>query len=1067
MIRLRVLALALALFGVLRGDAAPPLVVDFELNAGGFTPSSATSWKWGPPTNGPGAAHSGTQVWGTNLTSTTYSTSENAVLTSGPIDLSGVAGQAIVIHWWQYLVTEEGFDWGYVEVSKDSGGTWEAIFGPRSGVVNDVWTQHTATLDPSYAVATFLISIRLVSDAVASEGGFFVDDLRLTSAPLTPAVPSQDFEGGDGGYVASGTNSSWAYGTPVSAPGGAFSGASAWATNLDGLYNASEDSALTSPAFDLSGFAGKLLIVSWRQFLDTEEGYDFAHVEVSKDNGATWAAAQAAESGPVNIVGWTRRQATVDASYATAGFRLRFRLGADETYQFDGWAIDDVAVFATAALFPAGGDFTKSTAPNIPIAFSKVDFTAHYSDPDGGVLTAVTVLQLPANGTLQLAGAAVTAGQSIPADSLAALSYVPPADVSGTETFTWSASNFFGPSAPATVTLSILTPVPKIVIVKDPAAQTVNPATPVTFGVTAVSSLALTYQWRKNQAPISNATGPSFTLNSAAEADEGDYDVVVTNSSPDEVTSAAATLSVNDPVTFNQHPTSASVDEGQSVTLSVDATGTGRLDYQWLKGSTPIPDATFSSLKIVDAKESDTGDYRCVVTNVVGSKTTNPATVTVQLKPRIVTPPISRGIITNGQVTFVVQAGGAGPFTYQWLKDGVEIPGATAPTLVLAKLLTTNEGQYSVRVTNAVGETESAAARLQVFEWKQVAGTYQDVLEHREPVGAATSPFPGRLTATVTKLGIVSGRLEYLGLTYRFVSKFNSELIVERQIKRTGQSPLGVRLDLDPSTLSLAARVSHTETAGAFVSDGKLPLHRYHAQKNIAPQQGRYTVLLQRAQGAPGPDAPAYLIAKVSAAGNVVFTGKLPDGETAACGAVAQFTGRVAFYRPLYAHNLVFAGELSGRLNLPLTSAALEVDGDLAWRKPQQKPSKPLPDAFLATIEAIGSRYVPPAPRQTVIAFPQDKDLLDLDISGPLPGSPLQRWVRLSPANKFAPVPASAENIRFDLVLSTGRVKGAFTEPASRKLLPFEGVVLQAQDQIGGMLLHKTTPGTFLMVPVP
>src|SRR5207248_2122935 len=173
----------------------------------------------------------------------------------------------------------------------------------------------------------------------------------------------------------------------------------------------------------------------------------------------------------------------------------------------------------------------------------------HYSDPDGGVLTAITVLQLPVNGTLKLSGSAVTAGQSIPAGNLASLSYEPALDASGVETFTWSANNFFGPATAATVSLNILVPSPQIVIIKDPESQAVNPGAPVTFSVTAISTLPLTYQWRKDGTPINTATAATFNIPSAAESDEGDYDVIVTNSA-DQTTSGAATLSVNDPVNF-------------------------------------------------------------------------------------------------------------------------------------------------------------------------------------------------------------------------------------------------------------------------------------------------------------------------------------------------------------------------------------------------------------------------------------------------------------------------------------------------------------------------------------
>lgn len=1066
MIHCRTFVFLIAMLGALRAFATSlPLVENFEQTSGDFIASSSASWKWGVPVAGPTAAHSGTQAWGTNLTSASYSSGEDAVLTSPEYDLSGYAGKAIVVHWWQWLVSEAGFDEARVEVSRDSGGTWETVFGPRSGVVDAAWTQHTVLLDPSYATAHFQIRFRLTSDDFPSQGGFFIDDLRLSAAALTEAAPLQDFELGNGGYVASGANSTWAYGTPVSAPGAAYSGTGAWATNLNGFYNANEDSVLTSPAFDLTGSAGKLLILSWRQFFETEEGFDFGTVEISNDNGVTWALAPADEtlSGPVSATGWMRRQCFVDASYATAGFRIRFRLNADDTYQFDGWAIDDVAIFAASGLFPSTGAFSKAAPQNNPIVFSKADFTSHFSDPDGGELAEIMIVQLPASGTLKLGAATVTVGQSIPVNGLGTLSYVPVTDSSGVESFRWSARNFFGSSAAGTVSLAILTPTPRVVITSAPLSQVVNPGAPVTLSVTAVSSLPLTFQWRRNLTPIANATGATYTIPAAAEIDEDSYDVIVSNAT-ESVTSSAAIVSVNDPVSVIAQPLSTFVNEGDSITLAVHATGTGRLDYQWWKDSAPIPDATFATLKIAEAKAADQASYRCVVTNIVGPVSTDAAIVTIRLQPRILVHPISRGVVVNGKVKYKVEVEGFGPFTYQWLKDGIEIPGATGAVLVLDHLLSTNAGSYSVRVGNGIATVESDPATLQVFVWDAVKGNYQDVLERQEPLGADETPFPGRLTVAITRGGRFTGTLEYLGRKHRFRGGFNSELAAQKIIPQANQPSLTLDLQLDAETLTLGASVTQEVGGVSIRSEGLLPRHRYIRQVNPAPEAGRYTVLLQPAEDLAVPAAPGFLVAKVNSAGHLRVSGKLPDGRNIACGAYVHSTSRVAIYQRLYLSDLTSAGELSGRLALPATPLDPLVDGGLVWRKPRQKSAAILTGPFLADIGVIGSRYRAPVLNQAVIVLPEGKDLLDLRITDLIPATELQRWVHLTPGNVFLADPKSGERIGFSVARRNGLLHGTYTDPLMKKRYRLLGVALQAQGMFGGMVLQEV-PGTFTMVP--
>ena len=1065
MISYRSFAFILAMLGVVPAFAAAnlPLVEDFELTPGGFAPSSAASWKWGPPAAGPGAAHSRTQVWGTNLTSVAYSDSEDAILTSQDYDLTAIAGKAVVVHWWQWLVTEEGYDPASVEVSRDGGGTWEAILGPRSGAVNTAWTQHTVVLDSSYATASFRIRFRLISDDFPSEGGFFIDDLRLGAATLLPAAPLQDFELGDGGYVASGTNSSWAYGTPVSRPGSAFSGANVWATNLDGLYHANEDSALTSPTIDLSGSAGKLLVVSWKQFFDTEEDYDFGFVEVSKDNGATWTRPAGETLSGLVSPGWMRQQVFLDSSFATAGFRLRFRLTSDESYQFDGWAIDDVAIVATSELFPTTASFTKATPKNTPAIFSKADFTGRFSDPDGSELTSITITQLPVHGTLQLGADPVVVNQTIPLDALATLRYVPETDASGIESFQWTAGNFFGPSLPGTVSVDVVEPTPQVVITSDPESQTVNPGSPVTFSVTAVSSLSMAYQWRKNFQNIDNATGPTYSIPVVAETDENVYDVVVNNTATT-ATSAAASLSVNDPVKFIDQPLSTFVNEGGAVTFAVSAEGTGRLDYQWTKDGHPIPDETFSTLKIEDATAADEGAYRCEVTNVVGTKTTDPANLAVRLKPRFVAHPISRGVLLDGRVTFEVQVDGFGPFTYQWLKDGEEIPGATGPKLILTKLLQSNAGSYSVRVDNGVAEAESDPAKLQVFVWDDVKGVYQDVLAQLEPAGIDQPPFPGRLTVTVTSRGKFTGALQYRGLKYSIRGTFDTTLTASRTIKRPLQSALKLDLLLNPDAQTLTASLTHDDSGVAFRSEGLLPRQVYDRKTNPAPQRGYYTMLLQPA-GAGG--APGYLTATALGDGRMQMLGRLPDGRLVSSGAYVQTTGRIAMYQQLYPANATRAGEFAGRVTLPGAGEEEVRDSELSWRKPQQaSASDLLPGPFVVSIEATGSRYRVPDVNQTVVELPQDEDLLDLHLVGLPPGPELRRWVRLTPENQFLADPTSAEKIQINLRRKNGFVSGGYTDPATRLRYQFRGVSLQSQKMFGGMLVQKLFRGSFTMFPL-
>jgi len=114
--------------------------------------------------------------------------------------------------------------------------------------------------------------------------------------------------------------------------------------------------------------------------------------------------------------------------------------------------------------------------------------------------------------------------------------------------------------------------------------------------------------------------------------------------------------------TIVDHPTNSTVNVGDPISLSVSASGTADLKYQWFWGGTPIFGATSPTYTISSANESYAGDYRAEVSNSGGSVTSNVAVVTVNaVETRSILSNLSvRTSLTTGQslvVGAVVQGG--------------------------------------------------------------------------------------------------------------------------------------------------------------------------------------------------------------------------------------------------------------------------------------------------------------------------------------------------------------------------------------------------------------------------
>jgi predicted outer membrane repeat protein len=82
---------------------------------------------------------------------------------------------------------------------------------------------------------------------------------------------------------------------------------------------------------------------------------------------------------------------------------------------------------------------------------------------------------------------------------------------------------------------------------------------------------------------------------------------------------------------------------------------------------------------------------------------------------QLTTQPAAASTVCAGQsVSVAVVASGAGPFTYQWYKDGTALGSQTAATLTLTNVLATAAGSYSVVVAGACNSLTSNAFTLTI-----------------------------------------------------------------------------------------------------------------------------------------------------------------------------------------------------------------------------------------------------------------------------------------------------------------------------------------------------------------
>lgn len=183
-----------------------------------------------------------------------------------------------------------------------------------------------------------------------------------------------------------------------------------------------------------------------------------------------------------------------------------------------------------------------------------------------------------------------------------------------------------------------------------------------------------TYQWQYSPdgndftnltdgGNISGATTSTLTITAATYAQAGDYRVVAENgTTPVNSNAAFVVLNYPDPV-ITVEPQPAATTAGGNVSLSVSATGTGNLSYQWFKvdagGDIALADggnvsgASSATLQISAITASDEGTYYVIVSDDVAVADTGWPTETQSTDVWITIPDL---LVTSGMTAPVTDA---------------------------------------------------------------------------------------------------------------------------------------------------------------------------------------------------------------------------------------------------------------------------------------------------------------------------------------------------------------------------------------------------------------------------
>lgn len=160
-----------------------------------------------------------------------------------------------------------------------------------------------------------------------------------------------------------------------------------------------------------------------------------------------------------------------------------------------------------------------------------------------------------------------------------------------------------------------------------PTSRTVSAGDSVLFNIPVIGQMPITYQWRSNGLPVIGETSSVFLASDLQQS--ASFDVVAGNGFGT-ITSQVATITVipSAPV-ITRPPLGRAVSIGDHVTFSVSAKGSQPIHFQWQRNGEDLSGQTNSFLVLTNLQSGESGTYRVVLTNAIGSSASEDASLEV------------------------------------------------------------------------------------------------------------------------------------------------------------------------------------------------------------------------------------------------------------------------------------------------------------------------------------------------------------------------------------------------------------------------------------------------------
>jgi len=187
--------------------------------------------------------------------------------------------------------------------------------------------------------------------------------------------------------------------------------------------------------------------------------------------------------------------------------------------------------------------------------------------------------------------------------------------------------------------------------------------------------------------------------------------------------------------------------------------------------------------------------------------------------PAIVSQPADTNADVGNNVSFTVMVSGSWPMSFQWQRDGVNLPSGTNQTLSIIGLTTNDSGGYSVLVSNAYGSVASSKAHLSVAPPEIINSQVITIAD-----ASAAFPYPSTIAVSGMTGAVANVTVTLRGVNHSFPDDLDVLLVSPSGANTLLMSDAGGFADLNDATLLFDdGAVNSLPDAGQILSGSYRP----------------------------------------------------------------------------------------------------------------------------------------------------------------------------------------------------------------------------------------------------